>query len=231
MKADPPTRRLDSAMSALNYLAMAAFDKTRSSEDIPLTSVQLGIMDDLWRRVLAYGGRPDGLDDDKALKELGCNANLYMQEAKNVVDLDASQIKILSRQLQPISARDLAPPAVQAFLDRFGELVERPTHEMEQLRMQDDLVEPHWDPGLKRSRSARFQLYDKLFHAGLLTVEGNVRKRGWGFLRLGRRATNLETPRGSSWIVGKPMPCSNDLRPPGWRLQPVWLPWTSLLRR
>lgn len=125
---------------------MATFDKTNSSSSSPLTNVQLGMMEDLLRRVKAYGSKPEGLCDEQALRELGCGANLYMQEAKNVVDLDASQIKILSRKLQPIAARELAPPAVQVFLDRFSDLIERPPQELEQLRNNSDFVEPHWDP-------------------------------------------------------------------------------------
>ena len=79
-----------------------------------------------------------------------------MQEAKNVVRLDADQIKILSRKLEPTSARALGPPSVQAYIDHFCSLVERPVHELESLRASGDLVEPHCDGQLKRNRTARF---------------------------------------------------------------------------
>lgn len=47
--------------------------------------------------------KPDGLCEEQALRELGHGPNLYAQEAKNVVRLDADQIKILSRRLNPKS--------------------------------------------------------------------------------------------------------------------------------
>eukprot|EP00438_Fugacium_kawagutii_P017186 Skav215700 [mRNA] locus=scaffold3538:124321:127815:+ [translate_table: standard] len=190
VKADPPTRLLDSACGALNNLAMASFDKTTSSSSTPLTFVQLGMMDDLSRRVRAYGTRPDGLDDETALRDFGCNANLYMQEARNIVDLDADQIKILSRKLQPISARELAPPAIQVYLDRFTDLVERPPQELEQLREHEELVEPHWDPRLKHDRGTRFELYDRLFKAGLLTLRRRQKAR-MGLFAVGKKGNKI----------------------------------------
>ena len=168
MEADPLKRRLDGAFMSLNGLASAVFDKT-VDPDLPLTRVQLWMMEDLRRRVSNYGERPEDLNEERSLKELGCGANLYTQEANHVADFDMEQIKILSRRLEPIPAADVSPPEVRAVLDGFEHMVERSVQEMEAMRSSGDLVVPHWDPKLKASRSKRMSLYKRLHSCGLLT--------------------------------------------------------------
>lgn len=173
--AEPLTRRLDGAVGALNSLASAFFDKTFDPE-LPLTKVQTWMMGDLKRRIANYGDRPQGLDEEQALRDLGCGANLYMQEASHA-DLNANEIKIFSRQLEPISAVELAPPDLRACLEDFRSTVERPVQELEALRTDRELVEPYWDPSLKNDRDARFGLYVRLQQSGLLTVRRRQKAR------------------------------------------------------
>ena len=172
MLARPLSRRLDAALGSLNRLSSAVFEKT-DNPGLPLTLVQSWMMDDLERRVTAYGEKPPDLDEEACLREL--SANLYTQEANHVVQLDANEIKILGRQLQPLSALDLAPPHAKCVLDDFASSVERPTFELESLRSNGKLVEPHWDPALKQDRVARFQLYQRLHACGLMT--GRLRQK------------------------------------------------------
>ena len=126
-------------------------------------------MNDLGRRVSNYGEKPDNMTPDDALRDLGCGANLYSQEANHVADLDIDQIKILSRQLDPKPASALAPPEVKAVIDNFADKVERSTSEIEAMRASGSLVVPHWDPKLKKSLEERMKLYQRLFRCGLLT--------------------------------------------------------------
>lgn len=86
-----------------------------------------------------------------------------------VADLSVDQIKILSRKLVPTPAWDLASTEVRVFLEGFGTMIERSEDEREVLRAHGDLVEPHWDAGLKRDVQARFRLYQRLHQCGLLT--------------------------------------------------------------
>ena len=167
-QADPLRRRLDGAFGAVNSLASAVFEKTENP-DLPLTRVQLWMMNDLGRRVSNYGEKPDNMTPDDALRDLGCGANLYSQEANHVADLDIDQIKILSRQLDPKPASALAPPEVKAVIDNFADKVERSTSEIEAMRASGSLVVPHWDPKLKKSLEERMKLYQRLFRCGLLT--------------------------------------------------------------
>ena len=82
MLARPLSRRLDAALGSLNRLSSAVFEKT-DNPGLPLTLVQSWMMDDLERRVTAYGEKPPDLDEEACLREL--SANLYTQEANHVV--------------------------------------------------------------------------------------------------------------------------------------------------
>eukprot|EP00438_Fugacium_kawagutii_P016242 Skav225368 [mRNA] locus=scaffold476:95907:101244:- [translate_table: standard] len=180
------SRRVDSAISAVNSLSSAVFDRRLLDPNLELSHVQLWMMKDMFRKVSAYGPKPEGLSEDQALKDLGHGPNLYMQEAKGVVSLDGNEIKILSRRLKPTAARDLGPPSVQAYIDYFGALVERPVQELEALRSSGDLVEPHWDAALKKNRSARFALHKRLFDAGLMTLRRRQKAR-MGLFAVGKK--------------------------------------------
>lgn len=133
-------------------------------------------MDDIARRVIAVGSCPEDLTEDLAVKELGKGANLYDQAADNynLAEFNIDKIKILKRKLDPAMARELAPPEVQGFLDRFDTLIQRPVDELQALSSSGTLVEPYWDPKLKKSLNARKQLYTALFNSNLLTF---VRRR------------------------------------------------------
>ena len=163
-----PTRQVDAAFRSLNTLAMADFQRTASS-GLPLTAVQSWMMDDLYRRVLSYGSRPEDLNEDEALRDLTSQANLYNQEANNIAVFNIDEIKILQRKLTPYAASDLAPLEARSYLDNFDVLVERPGHELEELRQRGELVKPHWDEQLRDSRHLRLQLYQRLSACGLLT--------------------------------------------------------------
>ena len=136
---EPLTRRLDAACGALNSLASAAFDMTHH-EDLRLTHVQLWMLEDLKRRIANYGEVPSDFNEEVALTDLQCNANLYTQEAKHIAKLDPNQIKILSRSLDPIPAVELAPPSAKLYLEHFDTLVERTWQEMELLRDSGQLL-------------------------------------------------------------------------------------------
>lgn len=133
-------------------------------------------MEDISRRVEAMGPCPDDLTEDLAVKELGKGANLYEQAADNynLAEFDIDKIKILKRKLDPALARELAPPEVQGFLDNFDTLIQRPVGELDALASSGTLVEPYWDPKLKRSLGKRKQLYKALYDSNLLTF---VRRR------------------------------------------------------
>lgn len=82
--------------------------------------------------------------------------------------------------------------------------MERPVQELEGLRKSGDLVEPHWDERLKRSRSARFALYKKLYDSGLLTVRRRQKAR-MGLFAVGKKGNKQGTHSGSLLTAAKPM--------------------------
>lgn len=84
--------RVDSAFAGLNSLATAVFQSDYADDKFPLTRVQLWMMDDVKRRVAAYGPRPLEMTEESALRELGNGPNLYVQEAKNVVGLNPDEV-------------------------------------------------------------------------------------------------------------------------------------------
>ena len=87
---------------------------------------------------------------------------VYTQEAVNIADFDADEMKIFNRQLTPTSASELAPPEVRVYLDNFSTMVERTDEEREALRTTGSLIEPHWDPKLRHDRGSRDSLYESL---------------------------------------------------------------------
>ncbi|CAJ1358771.1 unnamed protein product [Effrenium voratum] len=131
-------------------------------------AIVLADAEDIARRVESYGGRPDNLDEEAALRDMRDKANLYGQEDKNVVPMCLDRIKILQRSLDPIPAMELASPEAGAFLRGFATMIERPAEELEALRSSGGLVEPYWDAGLRKDRGRRVQLYQMLWKSGLL---------------------------------------------------------------
>ncbi|CAE7329096.1 unnamed protein product, partial [Symbiodinium sp. CCMP2456] len=74
--------------------------------------VQQWIMDDLHRRVALYGECPEDITEDTVMGDLGRRSDLYNQEAKHLVGIDLSKIKILKRRLVPKDAK--TPEAVRS---------------------------------------------------------------------------------------------------------------------
>ena len=190
-----PTRlkllqRADAALRSLNKLAAVPTSPTTSSS-LPLTSVQTWMMEDVMRRVSQYGDCPPDISEASALADLGKRAHLYTQEANHLVDTDLEKIKILRRRLQPTDAKSLAPPEARGYLEHFGTLVERTPEELEALRLSSDLVEPYWDPGLRRDRARRLQLYVALHQANLLTFRRR-RKARVGFFTVKKKGTDQQ---------------------------------------
>ncbi|CAE7187344.1 unnamed protein product [Symbiodinium necroappetens] len=149
------------------------------------------MMGDIWRRVAMYGECPADVTEASSLGDLCRRANLYSQEACHLVDTDLGKIKILRRRLQPQDARDLAPPETKCYLDKFNVLVERTPEELEGLRCTGSLVEPYWDPHLRRDRLLRLQLYQALFEANLLTFRRR-RKARVGFFTVRKKDTDQQ---------------------------------------
>ncbi|CAE7214061.1 unnamed protein product [Symbiodinium sp. CCMP2456] len=154
--------------------------------EIPWTNVQNWIMKDLHRRISLYGDPPADLDEDSVMADLGHRSSLYEQEARHLAPMDLDRIKILKRRLEPTDAKTLAPPEVVAYLRHFDELVERTPSELAVLRECGTLVEPYWDPSLRRSRTKRLELYRALHSAGLLAFRRR-RKARVGFFTVHKK--------------------------------------------
>ncbi|CAE7382725.1 unnamed protein product [Symbiodinium pilosum] len=103
-------RRVDCSLRSLNILA-AADNKKASFGDMPFTAVQRWILEDVTRRVNQYGGCPPEITEQAALADLNQRANLYEQEAGQLVPFDLDK-----------DARGLAPPEVQGYIDHFADL-------------------------------------------------------------------------------------------------------------
>ena len=161
-------QRVDASARTWNHLAAVPFVAGAASRNLPLTQVQQWIMDDLHRRIALYGECLDNITEDSVMGDLGQRSDLYNQEAKHLVSIDLDKIKILKRRLVPKDAKTLAPPEAVGYLKHFDELVERTPREMELLQVNKDLVEPYWDPSLRRSRRRRLELYKALYAANLL---------------------------------------------------------------
>ena len=112
-------RRVDQSVKSLNGLATVPFSAATS--DLPLTSVQTWIMDDLWRRVSRHG-EPPQIDSNEALREMANRSNLYGQEAAHLVATDLDKIKILKRRLKTTPVQQLLPPEVACYVKHFKDM-------------------------------------------------------------------------------------------------------------
>ena len=196
-------RRVDGAFKALNDLAAVPFSAADSH--LPLTQSQEWIMNDVWRRVEKFGDQPLDLEEQAVLSGLASKANLYTGEAAHLADFDMQRIKILQRRRPVLPARGLLPEQAGAFLDHFGELIEKSVSELEAERDCQEVVEPYWDPRLRRDRSLRYEFYAALARAGLLTFrrrrKGRVgfftvkKKDGWQRLIVDARVANAHHRR------------------------------------
>ncbi len=159
-------QRVDQSFKSLNDLASADFSPATTR--LPLTSVQEWIMQDVWRRVEALGP-PPSITDEEAVRELTSKANLYSQEAANLVEMDLSKIKILRRKLDVTPAEHLLPPQAAVYLQHFDELIEKSVDEIAADQKELEPITPYWDPSLRDDFGKRMQLYKALDSCQLLT--------------------------------------------------------------
>lgn len=201
-------QRVDQSLKSLNDLASVPF--SAATTDLPLTSMQTWIMEDVWRRVSRHG-EPPQMDSDEVLRDMAIKSNLYSQEAAHLVPMDLDKIKILKRQLHTAPVQSLLPPEVACYVHHFEDMIEKSEAELRQDEQDTNPVEPYWDPQLKRDFSKRLDLYKRLHSVGLLTF----RKR-----RKGRVAffTVRKKDGQQRLIVDARDPNSRQRRPPNTQL-------------
>ncbi|CAE7263778.1 unnamed protein product [Symbiodinium sp. CCMP2592] len=168
-------RRVDGAFKVLNDLASAPFDTAPCS--LPLTQSQTWMMNDVMRRVAAFGEPPPGIDEETAIRDLAAKANLYMEEAAHLADCDMDKIKVLHRRRPVLPAHGLLPPHARVYLDHFAELIEKSPGELEMEAETSDPIEPYWDPRLRNDKALRLKFYHALQDAGLLTFRRRRKAR------------------------------------------------------
>eukprot|EP00972_Heterocapsa_arctica_P062183 9166223-Heterocapsa_arctica.AAC.1 len=110
------------------------------------------MLDDMMRRIAAFGPQPDDMNEEGALAELLSSHDLYTQEPKHLAEYDYEKLKVVRRAFQPLDAALRLPAEARALLDNFHVHIERSEAEMEVVRADSEVPRPYWDP---RPRSSR----------------------------------------------------------------------------
>jgi len=179
------TQRIDASFKALNDLASAPFHSA-IEPDLPLTSTQKWIMEDVARRVQRHGDLPTEMDEQQVLADMTTRASLYSQGAANLVPCDLDKIKILKRELNLTPIEKLLPAESAAYVLNFEDLIEKDAAELADTAETTDPIEPYWDPSLRGDWLKRLELYRALYRVGLLTFRRR-RKGRIAFFTVGKK--------------------------------------------
>ncbi|CAK0814975.1 unnamed protein product [Prorocentrum cordatum] len=177
------------SVRALNQLAAANLNSRRAQgHDLPPeghlrpTAVQRWMLQNVARRVEAYGARPTDLTEESSLSEILDSRDHYGMEPKNLASFDFDKVKILHRRVHVRPIRRELPPAALGYIRRASDLIERDEAELEKDRAEGVGFSPYWDPRLRRSRDLRKQLYQRLSQQGLLTWRRRLKGRAGIFV-------------------------------------------------
>lgn len=134
-------------------------------------------MNNAIRRVKSYGARPADLAEESSLKEILDARELYSEEPKNLAPYGFKLVQILHRKVYVRPIYDELPPLVQGYLRWFPGMIEKDEGTLERERAEGTQIRPYWDPRLRASRTARTQLYVRLFQQGLLSFRRRLKSR------------------------------------------------------
>ncbi|CAK0889596.1 unnamed protein product [Prorocentrum cordatum] len=161
---------------ALNQLAAANVNSRRAQGHdrapeghLRPTAVQQWMIQNVARRVLAYGDCPTDLTEESSLHEILDSRDHYGMEPKNLASFDFDKVKILHRKVHVRPIRRELPASAAGYLRHASDLIEMDEAELERNRAEGVGVTPYWDPLLRRSRDLRKRLYQRLDQQGLLT--------------------------------------------------------------
>ncbi|CAK0825012.1 unnamed protein product, partial [Prorocentrum cordatum] len=161
---------------ALNQLAAANVNSRRAQGHdrapeghLRPTAVQQWMIQNVARRVLAYGDCPTDLTEESSLHEILDSRDHYGMEPKNLASFDFDKVKILHRKVHVRPIRRELPASAAGYLRHASDLIEMDEAELERDRAEGVGVTPYWDPLLRRSRDLRKRLYQRLDQQGLLT--------------------------------------------------------------
>ncbi|CAK0875323.1 unnamed protein product [Prorocentrum cordatum] len=139
-----------------------------ASDPFPLhllpTAVQCWMLQNVARRVEAYGDCPTDLTEESSLAEILDSRGHYGMGPKNLASFDFDKVKILHRGVHA------------------SDLIERDEAEVEKDRAEGQGFSPYWDPALRRSRDLRKLLYQRLSQQGHLTWRRRLKGRAGIFV-------------------------------------------------
>ncbi|CAK0806201.1 unnamed protein product [Prorocentrum cordatum] len=146
------------------------------------TAVQRWMLQNVARRVEAYGGGPADLAEESSLSEILNSRDHYGMEPKSLASFEFDQVKILRRKVHVRPIRRELPPAALGYLRHSADLIEMGETELEKDRAESAGSSPHWDPKLRRSRDLQRRLYQRLCQQGLLTWRRRLKGRAGIFV-------------------------------------------------
>ncbi|CAK0863104.1 unnamed protein product, partial [Prorocentrum cordatum] len=169
-------RQVFDSVRALNQLPAANLNSRRArGHDLPpeghfrATAVQRWMLQNVARRVEAYGACPTDLTEESSLAEILDSRDHYGMEPKSLASFDFDKVKILHRKVHVRPIRRELPPAALGYIRHASDLIERDEAELEKDRAEGQGFSPHWEPRLRRSRDLRKRLCQRLSQQGLLT--------------------------------------------------------------
>ncbi|CAK0853410.1 unnamed protein product, partial [Prorocentrum cordatum] len=169
-------RQVFDSVRALDQLAAANLNSRRAQgHDLPPeghlrpTAVQRWVLQNVARRVEAYGACPTDLTEESSLAEILDSRDHCGMEPKNLASFDFDKVKILHRKVHVRPIRRELPPAALGYIRHASDLIERGEAELEKDRAEGEGFSPYWDPRLRRSRDLRKRLCQRLSQQGLLT--------------------------------------------------------------
>ena len=209
-----PTR-VDGVLRGLNRLAGFESQNSQQPSCRPQTAVQKLVLHRVSEAVLSAGECPAGVTPDSALQDLARTNNLYEGEPNNLVNFDASKLKILQSQVRPKPLMDLLPPHVLPLLKRRKTSIERPASDVAADLDRDFSLcpkNPYWDPILRTSTTARDNLFCGLHKVGVIDFRTRIKAK------VGLFFVKKKDPRYIRMVVDGRIPNFHHRSPPVTRL-------------
>jgi hypothetical protein len=201
-------RRVHGCVSALNHLA--AINSSANRCFLPITSVQQQVLDGITGKVNNVGPRPASMSEDSALRELLSMKSLYSEEPKNLASYNLDHLKIAKSVLQPKKLASMLPPRISHLYQNADHYIERTAADVASRSQElgtDKPIKPYWDPKLRFSRAARWQLLLVLHKTGILGFRRSIKAKVGLFFVKKKRPNEIRMvvdARQTNWLHRSP---------------------------
>ena len=141
------------------------------------TALQSAVLSRLSSRVVASGTCPTGMTPKSCFEEVIKSKDMYSLSQCSVAPFDIDLLKVTKSATVPKPATQLLPETEARYLLEPEKFLVRSPEEISRWSETHADFQPYWDETLRKSKTARHDLYRKLIDKSLLGFRRRIRSR------------------------------------------------------